>query len=76
MTTVYQFPNGFRREAQDTFGWLRHYQFTPSWVPNGNDANGVAIAIPENEISQLRLLQKNNPARWGSPPNAAETKSA
>lgn len=66
MVTVCKFPSGFRREAGYTFGWLQRYQFSPQWVENPDDKMGTAIAIPENEVSQLRLLQKTNPALWGS----------
>jgi hypothetical protein len=63
---VYKFPNGFRIQAQDMYGWLRHYQFTPAWTNNPDDEYGTAIEIPQSEVSQLRLLQQSNPARFGS----------
>lgn len=67
ITTVYKFPNGFRNEAESMCGWLRYYQFVPTWVPNEGEPGGTALAIPESQVSQLRLLQKTNPARWGNP---------
>jgi hypothetical protein len=65
--TVYTFPNGFRTEASHMYGWLRHYQFTPSWVDNPKEICGTAIAIPASEVSQLQMLKKVNPSLWGSP---------
>ena len=68
LTTVYKWPNGFRREAESMCGWLRNYQFSPRWVDTDGEPGGMALAIPDNEVSQLRLLQKTNPARWGNCP--------
>ena len=72
-TKVYDFPNGFRAQAENMYGWLRHYGFTPSWCEGTEHEgwNGTGIAIPPGEVSQLRKLQETNPARWGSPTTAA-----
>lgn len=64
---VYDFPNGYRNEAENMYKWLRHAGFTPTWdfgIRNGSHCSG--ITIPENEISQLKLLQRTHPARWGN----------
>lgn len=57
---VYVFPPGFRKEAEATYGWMRHYGLTPSW---GGD---LAIELPENEVDALRMLARVNPARFGN----------
>jgi hypothetical protein len=54
MTEVYRFPNGFRKEAQSTHGWLRHYNLNPTI---GTDGGETIISLPDNEVSCLRLIQ-------------------
>lgn len=75
---VYDFPNGYRESAENMYRWLRHEGFTPEWdfgVREGEHRSG--ITIPANEVPQLRIFQKTNPARWGNHPDvAAELKAA
>lgn len=69
---IYDFPNGFRNNAENIFGWLRHEGFTPEWdcgVRDGEYCYG--ITIPAHEVPQLRIFQKTNPARWGNHPDVA-----
>ena len=61
---VYLFPNGFRKEAEATYGWLRNYNLTPSW---GNCEPGkLAIELPASEVSCLLLMAEHNPAMFGN----------
>lgn len=75
---VYDFPNGFQTQAESIYGWLRHEGFAPEWdcgVRDGEYCYG--ITIPAHEVSQLRIFQKTNPARWGNHPDvAAELKAS
>lgn len=67
---VYDFPNGFHREAENMFGWLRHEGFSPEWNAGFRDGeHRTGITIPSDEVPQLRIFQKTNPARWGNPPD-------
>lgn len=66
METVYTFPNGFLKEAQSTYTWLRHYNLNPSW---GTCLDGQhRIQLPAAEVPCLRMMQKADPARFGNPP--------
>jgi hypothetical protein len=65
MVEVYRFPNGFMREAESTYGWLRHYNLNPQW---GTDGGDTLIMLPEGEVSCLRMMQRANPARFGNCP--------
>lgn len=64
---AYDLPNGFSEQAEHMYRWLTHEGFTPQWC-DSFEPGGMAITIPENEVGQLRLFQKTNPARWGNPP--------
>lgn len=67
---VYDFPNGYRPQAESMYGWLRHEGFTPDWdfgVRDGEARSG--ITIPVHQVPQLRIFQKTNPARWGNHPD-------
>lgn len=70
---VYEFPNGFREQAEGMYKWLRHEGFTPSWAlgvrEDGEYHND--IALPVKEVPALRELQKIHPARWGNHPDVA-----
>ncbi len=70
---VYEFPNGFREQAEGMYKWLRHEGFTPSWAlgvrEDGDYHND--IALPIKEVPALRELQKIHPARWGNHPDVA-----
>ncbi|KAF1702917.1 hypothetical protein [Pseudoxanthomonas kaohsiungensis] len=73
---VYDFPNGFRQEAENMFGWLRYEGFTPAWdfgIREGSYCSG--ITIPGREVEQLHIFQRTNPARWGNPPEVAKALS-
>ncbi len=66
---VYDIPNGYRDSAETMFRRLRHQGFTPEWDMGQRDGQHMmGITIPQNETSQLRLLQKSNPATWGNHP--------
>ena len=70
LVEVYPFPNGFRREAESMYGWLRHYNLTPSW---GDLSKGsTPIMLPAHEVECLRMMQRGNPARFGNPPEVNE----
>lgn len=70
---VYDFPNGFRSEAENMYGWLRHEGFSPEWDTGERDGkHHMGITIPVHEVPQLRIFQKTNPARWGSHPDVAQ----
>jgi len=61
---VYVFPNGFQNEARFMYGWLRHYNLTPSW---GDLSDGQGrILLPEGEVSCLLMMAEHNPARFGN----------
>ena len=62
---VYRFPNGFATDACRTYGWLRHENLNPKFVTDGGD---TTIHLPAGEVTCLRLMQKDNPARWGNAP--------
>ena len=62
---VYTFPNGFQKEAESMYGWLRHYSLTPSW---GHTKGYQEICLPHSEVACLRKMQESNPARFGNPP--------
>ena len=66
---VYDIPNGYRDSAETMFRRLQHQGFSPEWdfgQRGGEHMSG--ITIPQNEVGQLRLLQKTNPATWGNSP--------
>lgn len=70
---VYDFPNGFRSEAENMYGWLRHEGFSPEWDTGERDGkHHMGITIPVHEVPQLRIFQKTNPARWGNHPDVAQ----
>lgn len=70
---VYDFPNGFRSEAENMYGWLRHEGFSPEWDIGERDGkHHMGITIPVHEVPQLRIFQKTNPARWGNHPDVAQ----
>lgn len=62
---VYRFRNGFQKQADNTYGWLRSYNLTPSWEFKDGE---TMIRLPLIEVPCLRLMQKADPARWGNPP--------
>lgn len=62
---AYKFPNGFRTEAEVMFRRLRYNGFTPDWIFENGD---MLITVPDDEGSQLRILQRVNPAFWGNAP--------
>jgi hypothetical protein len=63
---VYTFPNGFQKEAEATYGWLRHYNLTPRW---GTCADGsMRIELSAALVPCLRMMQRHNPARFGNAP--------
>lgn len=69
VTRVYDFPNGYRSEAENMFRWLNHHGLTPSWLDGDKDNKGypgMAIGIPGEQLGMLRQLQIHNPARFGS----------
>jgi len=70
--TVYQFRNGFDQQAQSTFGWLRHYGLGPTFKIAKKFPFGTRILIPSSEVACLRLMQANNPARFGNHPKGYE----
>lgn len=62
---VYRFTNGFARQAESLFGWLRQYGLNPTC----GSLNGESvISLPVNEVETLRRLQETNPARFGNAP--------
>ena len=61
---VYLFPNGFSREAEAMYGWLRNYNLTPSW--GDCEPGKLAIDLPAGEVSCLLLMAEHNPARFGN----------
>lgn len=64
--TVYTFPNGFARNAEAIYGWLRHYNLTPSW---GDCSDGsMRIELSPSDAGCLVKMMKHNPARFGNPP--------
>lgn len=71
---AYDFENGFRVQAEHMYRLLCHEQFTVKWCQSEHRA-GMAMDIPENEVGQLRLFQKTNPARWGNPPTKTVTET-
>ena len=61
---VYDIPNGFASNAEWMYKWLRHEGLNPSW---GNMSDGsLRIELPQDEVSALQELQKENPARFGN----------
>mgnify|MGYP000449837730 CR=1 FL=1 len=67
---VYDIPNGYRDSAETMFRRLQHQGFTPEWDMGQREGQFMlGITIPQNETSQLRLLQKSNPATWGNHPD-------
>ncbi len=70
---VYDFPSGYREQAEGMFKWLRHDGFSPEWdfgMREGEHCSG--ITLPEHEVPGLRALQQSNPARWGNHPDVAK----
>ena len=66
---VYDIPNGYRDSAETMFRRLQHQGFTPEWDMGQREGQFMlGITIPQNETSQLRLLQKSDPATWGNHP--------
>lgn len=66
---VYDIPNGYRDSAETMFRRLQHQGFTPEWDMGQREGQFMlGITIPQNETSQLRQLQKSNPATWGNHP--------
>ncbi len=66
---VYDIPNGYRDSAETMFRRLQHQGFTPEWDMGERKGQFMlGITIPQSETSQLRLLQKSNPATWGNHP--------
>ena len=73
METVYTFPNGYAAQAESIYCWLRHYGLNPRWEMGENgklrdDDGTIRIALPAGEIPCLRLMQHDNPARFGHAP--------
>lgn len=69
--TVYEWSNGFRPQAENMYGWLRHEGFSPAWDFTEKDEKGwqkTCITLPVNEVEGLRALQRSNPARFGNTP--------
>ncbi len=70
---VYEFPDGYRKEAGNMFGWLQHEGFSPEGDTVERDGKRyMVITIPAHEVPQLRIFQKTNPARWGNHPDVAQ----
>lgn len=66
---VYDFPNGYREQAENMYRWLRHEGFTPDWdfgVREGTHHSG--ITLPSTEVDAFRAVQRGNPARFGNTP--------
>lgn len=74
LVVVYEFSNGFRKEAENMYGWLRHEQFTPKWGAGiaGKNPSELSILLPPEEVPQLRIFQTSNPARWGNHPDVSK----
>lgn len=67
---VYDFPNGYRDQAENMYRWLRHEGFSPELdIGQRGGEYRTGIMIPANEVPQLRNLQKTYPARWGNHPD-------
>jgi hypothetical protein len=67
MFKVFEFPNGFHKQAEDIHDWLRHYNFTPKFEFDGGT---TFITLPTQEdVDMLVLLAKYHPARWGNHEN-------
>lgn len=70
---VYDFRNGYRKEAENIYGWLRHAGFTPEWDLGDREGEyRYGITLPAREVSQLHELQRQHPARWGNAPEVAQ----
>lgn len=70
---VYDYPNGFRREAESMYGWLRHEGFTPAWDMGVREGeHRLGITLPASQVPQLREFQRRHPARWGNAPEVAQ----
>lgn len=69
---VYNFFAGFRPQAEDMYGWLRHEGLNPDWdfKPVGRIAR-TAITLPVSQLGRLRDLQNADPSRWGQAPHIA-----
>ena len=61
---VYRFRNGFAKEAASMFGWLQHYNLSPSCGDCG--VGESVILLPKNQVEFLQMMQKGNPARFGN----------
>ena len=67
MKAVYVFPNGFAKEGDAMYAWLRHYGFNPAWAsPPPADPGASVIEVPDHEVSGVALIAKANPARFGN----------
>lgn len=59
--TIANFPNGFRSSAEGFYGWLRHYNLTPSWGQKDGD-----IQLEASEVTCFQKMAEANPARFGN----------
>lgn len=72
---VYDFPNGFREEAERMYGTLRAEGFTPAWDSGKRDDGEFrsGITLPVREVPQLHELQRMKPATWGNAPEVEQS---
>jgi hypothetical protein len=60
--TAYTFEPGYEQQATNMFRWLQHDNLSPKWGGAGE------ILLSEADLVSLRVMQANNPARYGTPP--------
>jgi hypothetical protein len=71
MVTVYNFPNGFRNEASNTYGWLVYHRLNPKWeFPNDGSQS---ILLSESEAECLIKMAEFTPRTWGNASTIKET---
>lgn len=54
LATCWTFPNGFQKQADQCYGWCRHYGLTPTWGPF--ICGEARILLPESQIEYARKL--------------------
>lgn len=71
MKTVYTFPNGFAKQAGQSYLSLLFSGLNPQWGEIVNDVR--TIELEESDCNILLLMAEQNPAKWGSVKDIQET---
>jgi hypothetical protein len=71
MVTVYNFPNGFGKEAMNTYKELMYYRLNPKW--EFPDDGSQSILLSKSEAEGLINMAEFTPRIWGNASTIKET---